>query len=163
MNRIVFLDIDGVLNNYNYFIEISEITNIYNRLLDNNKFDLDLKLARKILELDFMKIELLKELQQETNVKYVITSAWRLLSTYPLIEDYLVNRGLYVIGTTEFIDGKRGLEIRDYLENNSVDKFIIIDDERHNDFKELNNYLIKTNFYEGLQEEHIKEAVKLLK
>ena len=49
-------------------------------------------------------------------------------------------------------------------EHDEITNFIIIDDEVFRDFNELENYLIKTDFYnDGLTEEDAEEAIKILK
>lgn len=45
-----------------------------------------------------------------------------------------------------------------------VDDFVILDDDIFSDFRELENYLIKTSFYdEGLTYEISKEVVRVLR
>lgn len=87
------------------------------------------------------------------------------MTKWTLIEEHLINKGLPIIGTTPYIDGNRGEEIRAYLnEHEEIEKFIILDDERFKDFYELEDYLLKTDFYNGgLTEEHTEEAIKILK
>lgn len=69
-----------------------------------------------------------------------------------------------VLHLTSIIIG--GEEIRKYLEKNKVDNFVILDDEIFLDFNELENYLIKTDFYDpcddGLTESHVWEMVRIL-
>jgi len=86
------------------------------------------------------------------------------MGKWPLIEDYLISKGLPIIGTTPYIYGERGEEIRAYLkEHKEIDNFIILDDERFRDFNELLNYLVKTDFLNGgLTEEYAEEAINLL-
>lgn len=158
MNNIIFLDIDGVLNHVNTF---KDTKNIRINLNINSLKD---KLTIKLLELDPNKLYLLKEIIKETNSKVVVTSSWRILKIYPLIEDYLINKGIPIIDTTDYIDSNRGDEIRKYLKNHHVDNFIIIDDDMFPDFHELTENLIHTNFFnDGLSEENVYEAVYRLK
>lgn len=164
--NIIFLDIDGVLNSQNYFIENHKDILLFSKAYSNkDNNELEYLIKRQIMDIDYNKLQLLKEIIYETNAKIVISSSWRNLYIYPLIEDYLINKGLPIIGTTPYIRGKRGEEIRTYLkENPEIKNFIILDDEIFKDFNELENYLIKTDFYnEGLEESHANEAIKILK
>lgn len=150
INNIIFLDIDGVLNSDKYFDSISnkECINPVDRLM---------------LDIDMSKVKLLLEIVGRTNAKIVITSSWRRMKLYPYIKERLVSMGLPVIGETPFLEGQRGEEIRTYLADNQVDNFCIIDDEVFKDYQELEDNLIKTNFYEdGLTKEHANEVVKRL-
>lgn len=108
--KIIFLDVDGVLNSQNY-------------LLNSNN-----KISNSI---NPKKITLLKEIVDET----------------------------------ELIRGKRGEEIKLYLQKHpNIDNFVILDDEI---FKDYDNYLlkhlVKTSFYiDGLTKEHIEQAKIIL-
>lgn len=85
------------------------------------------------------------------------------MKLYPSIKETLINIGLPIVGETPFLEGQRGEEIRTYLADNQVDNFCIIDDEVFKDYQELEDNLIKTNFYEdGLTKEHANEVVKRL-
>lgn len=163
MNNIIFLDIDGVLNNQNTFIKMKDVRINYYKchLYDDFKY----KLAYKLLDIEKDKLYLLKEIIKETNSQVVITSAWRNMRIYPLIEDYLINIGIPIIGTTKYLDGLRGKEIKDYLRNHQVDNYIIINDDIFPDFDlELLSHLIHTNFYHNrLNDEHVDESIYKLK
>ena len=83
---------------------------------------------------------------------------------YPLIEERLVTLGIPIVGVTPYIDSRRGDEIRKYLVDEKVDDFVILDDDIFSDFRELENHLIKTSFYdEGLTYEISKEVVRVLR
>ena len=162
MEKIIFLDIDGVLNCKNTFKEKKEERVFYNKFLEKNDFNLA-KIS--MCDIDFEKLELLKYIVLETNAKIVISSSWKKLRYYLLIEELLINKGIPIIGATPYINNKRGTEIRKYLSENEVNDFIIIDDEIFNDYDdELINHLVKTDFYnEGLNEEKAYEAINLIR
>lgn len=83
---------------------------------------------------------------------------------YPLFEEKLTSLGIPIVGVTPFINNNRGDEIRKYLEENRVDDFVILDDDIFRDFNELENYLVKTSFYEdGLNDEISREVVRILR
>lgn len=89
----IFLDIDGVLNNDNFFHENKGINNAINKL-ENKEETFYL---RQINDLNYNSILLLKELANETNSDIVITSAWKNIRIWPLIEEYLVNSRYYYL------------------------------------------------------------------
>ena len=159
--KIIFLDIDGVLNCESTFIDNHLLRKCLCKYLDNSvESNVNIKL---FTEIDFDKVLLLKYITDITGAKIVISSSWRYLKNYVFIEEKLIQMGLPIVDRTNFIHHHRGEEIRDYLSNHNVDKFIIIDDEIFSDFKDLVNYLVKTDFYDkGLDEEHVEEAVKIL-
>lgn len=150
INNIIFLDIDGVLNSDKYFdsIDNKECMNLVDRLM---------------LDIDVSKVKILLEVINKTNTKIVITSSWRRMKLYPYIKERLISMGLPVVGETPFIKGRRGEEIRSYLLENRVSNYCIIDDEVFKDYKELEDYLVVTDFYEdGLTIDHAEEVVKKL-
>lgn len=150
INNIIFLDINGVLNSDKYFdsIDNKECMNLVDRLM---------------LDIDMSKVKLLLEVINKTNAKIVITSSWRRMKLYPYIKERLISMGLPVVGETLFIEGRRGEEIKNYLLENRVSNYCIIDDEVFKDYKELEDYLVVTDFYEdGLTIDHAKGVVKKL-
>lgn len=162
MNKIIFLDIDGVLNSNKYFENNYLKHKLIKRTLDDNIPD---NVKEKMLEIDSTRIDMLKEICDITGAKIVITSLWKRNRLYPYIEKELINMGLPIIDKTINLQGKRrGEEIKLYLKNNIVDNYVIVDDEIFDDFIDLMDKLIKTSFYNkmGLEEEHKKQMIKIL-
>ena len=109
------------------------------------------------------KVKLLLKVVHISHAKIVISSTWRRMKLYPSIKEALINIGLPIVGETPFLEGQRGEEIRAYLADNQVDNFCIIDDEVFKDYQELEDNLIKTNFYQdGLTEEICHKIIKKL-
>mgnify|MGYP000061481896 FL=1 len=163
--KVIFLDIDGVLNTEETYMEKST--------------DLDI---------DVFRLEYLKEIIDNTKAKIVLSSSWRYFfhkendkilprtirgkDLYDLFKKYGIE--IYDITTTDFCF--REEQIDDYLKNHDVDNFVILDDEVFHLKKYENTKLIKTNFYKkdglplGLCMEHIplieqklKENIKMKK
>ena len=61
--KVIFLDIDGVLNTSQTFIEI------------DNEF---IKTGKRRIEIDLDRVELLKEIVDATGAVIVLSSSWRL-------------------------------------------------------------------------------------
>lgn len=159
-NKIIFLDIDGVLNSNKYFSSREYYYKEHKKI----EYTLEDTIKRQLYDIDMNKLELLLKVVKITTTKIVITSSWRRLSIYPYIKKYLIEVGLPIIGETPYIEGNRGEEIRYYLKNNKVDSFVILDDEIFKDFNELINNLVKTSFYEeGLTIDSCNEIIKRLK
>ena len=139
--KVIFLDIDGVLNSI------------------NDEYDYD-------LETD-MHLELLNKIVTETDSKIVLSSSWRRIRS--LIVDCLLPRlneyNLDILDYTPYIPEAscRGEEIASWLRNTTygVTNFAILDDNNDmSDFTPTN--LIQTNECIGLQEEDANKCIELL-
>lgn len=156
--KIIFLDIDGVLNSHS----TTDFCGPYRGIDDN-------------------KISLLKSIVDATNSKIVLISSWKEhwfkdkklkhkqddLANY--LDSKLKNQGLSILDKTSVYILNRGEGIIYYLnklhlKGVEVEKYIIIDDEMF-DYKKtgLSKYLIKTSYYKnGLEEKHVRKVVKKL-
>ncbi len=161
--NIIFLDIDGVLNSQKYFIEQhSKILELYSN--ENYDNSIALKTERQMLNIDINKVNILKEIIDITNSSVVITSSWKSLSTFPYIKNRLIDIGIPIIGITKDNNENRGEGIKNYIKENNIDNYIIIDDEIFKDYDdEILSKLIKTSFYEnGLEEKQKIKAIRML-
>ena len=165
--KVIFLDIDGVLNSQEDFIENHIDKLIFYKAYPNEDYNFNTIniINSSVLDIDFKKLQLLKEIIRDTDCKIVISSSFRNKRKWPFIEEYLISKGLPIFDITPYINGNRGEEIRTYLkEHKEIERFIILDDDIFKDFYELEEYLIKTDFYNGgLTEEHTEEVIKILK
>ena len=161
--NVIFLDIDGVLNSKDYFIESHPKVL---ELCEGNKFNHDtkFKLERMMLDIDPNKLEILKDIINETEANVVITSSWKRLNIFPHIKEKLISIGIPVIGETIDNSENRGEGIKRYLMENNVSEYIILDDDIFDDYDEdLLSHLIKTSFNDGgLVEAHKKLILKKL-
>ena len=167
MNKIIFLDIDGVLNSNKSSAVNHEYDKLLGRIYDGSIKDIEMY---KMNDIDMDKLFMLRDICTLTGSKIVISSGWKRLWNYPLIEEKLVSLGLPIVDVTPHIDGyRRGEEIRTYLwkqiyTDNEVDNFVILDDDIFRDFNELENYLVKTSFYDdGLTTEIASDIVRILR
>lgn len=162
--NIIFLDIDGVLNSQNYIIKTHpKVLELYsNNNYSNND---ELKLKRLMLDIDIKKLDILKDICNNTDSNVVIISAWKNLGVFPYVKNKLIEYGIPIIGITNDKNGNRGEGIKNYIIENNINNFIVLDDEIFEDYdKEILNRLVKTSFYKnGLEEEHKVKAIKLLK
>ena len=172
--KVIFLDIDGVLNTFQTF------TKCYYEYKKNG--------IRK-LEIDENKVYLLKQIVDNTNALIVLSSSWRklgrmennkLIPEHKKLSDLLdifkkYNLSIYDI-TPGSSDGNREFEIRKWLENTSldIDNFIVIDDDISDLMGFVNKELIRTYFMKtdgkghflidksGLTIDHVYEAIDKL-
>ncbi len=153
MNKIIFLDIDGVLNSQKFF---------------NERFII-LGRAVKVLheKIDPEAVLKLNQITDATDAKIVLSSTWRMGFQEDTIKcaDFFKSLGITgeIIGMTPVLNHFRGGEISHWLLNNDpkgTDKFIIIDDSA--DMGTLLSKLIRTNLLVGIQDEHVELAIKIL-
>jgi hypothetical protein len=139
---VVFLDIDGVLNN--------EKTLVNNGAID---------------ALDPESLKLIEKLVEETGANIVITSTWRLGHSLYWIQHMFRDLGFSyperIIGATMDLAGEpRGKEIKLWLQQVPVDGFVILDDD--GDMPGVQEHLVKTSFKTGLTKKHTERAKKML-
>lgn len=150
--KVIFLDIDGVLNSDEYFDKIS---------------NLDIQGIEQ--EIDIEKIKLLKKAINETGAKVVLSSSWRYTKNGQQLKELLSNYEICV-DSTPFIQNKRGLEIKQWLlEHQCIEDFVILDDEVFDSYDDvLIKKLVKISngnghsFGEGLLPRDVNEIIKRL-
>ena len=151
--KVIFLDIDGVLNSQQYQSRIDhEDAGIYNML-------------------DPEKLKLLQTLVEQTGAGIVLSSSWResFADMEPLdsvAKNFLSAFNKYSLSfydMTPLLSGHRDEEIRQWLsEHTEINAFVILDDE-HYDWKELEARWVKTSYYVGLVEKDVQEAIRILR
>lgn len=150
-NFYIFLDIDGVMYDWDYIIaEVNAGRMKKGELIHRFKPE-----SIKALNL------LIKELEQNYNVCLVISSTWRenLLFTIKTLKDNGLKYEKEIEMTPIYDPVKRGEQILDYLENKEDFDFVIIDDEMF-DFKKFfkSENIIKCEmFHSALNTTMVKE------
>ena len=154
--KILFLDIDGVLNSGNYIIRLDG-------LFDDPKYQIDPDAVVR-----------LNAITDLTGCKIVVSSTWRLAFLGQMADPLRSLQGcLRSYGITgDVIDmtpdkrnairNRRGKEIQAWLDAhyNEVEKFVIIDDDT--DMGRLKTYHVKTLFADGIQDIHVRAIVDYL-
>ena len=152
--KILFLDIDGVLNSREY-----------DRRRDWNEQS----------NIDKTRLPLLKRIIESTGAKIVLISSWRSHwnsdgalcdEAGRYMNDLFAEYGLSVYDKTPCLAGaRRKDEVAAWLSAHAgeVERFVILDDCAFG-WEELSDSYIHTNphFGMGLEEEHVAEAIKLL-
>lgn len=174
--KVVFLDIDGVMNSTDEMLELLKQDS-------KNRFDISLPSPSKCM--------LLKQLVDETGAEIVLSSSWRRsLNAIQNIIDTFRPYGLRLDGFTQeevstvkfkntkfesinprhvyegYLDSftdDRGAEIAYWLlKHPEVTDFVILDDEDSDIKAWLPDNIIKTETKCGLTEENVIAAIKLL-
>lgn len=151
--KVIFLDVDGVLNSHKYVSKKSmEELGVYTYL-------------------DKSKLEMLKNIVSQTTAVLVLSSSWRLDFDDNLnpvdyqgkaLVEALKAESLQLYDKTDDIRGDRYIEIKSWLEkHDDVKNFIILDDDDF-DWKDLRPHWLKTSYYIGLTEEICKKAIDSL-
>ncbi len=157
--KVIFLDIDGVLNTD----RTQEQCEGYTFVEDG-------------------KVLLLKELIDQTGAKIVLSSTWRRgweckeriaeptssdlqdIRLFEALVDKLKEYDIELLSYTEDF-GRRGEEIDLWLKQwngEPVETYVILDDMGGAEMRPHSRYLTQTSFWEGLLPKHIQKAIGIL-
>lgn len=141
--KIIFLDLDGVLNNW------------YHPELIDEKNALVLK---KVLELSKAKIVLTSSNKYSFQREGISSVKGSFLEKYL---EVLKTMNIPIYDITPYVLEDKSEEIKTYLKNNPlITDFVIIDDELVS--MDLRKYQVYLDLYKGLEEEHIKPILDIL-
>lgn len=165
-NSIIFMDIDGVINNY-----------LYCERMKNEPKNPNLPL---LTEMDLSMMKRIVRLATETNSDIVLSSSWKAVWNYKKADigkanmqkmfDYV---GIHIIDTTPDLTGGRAKEIKQWLdEHPTVTHFVSLDDDYPESYYKkagIPNHTIHTKYWcieesqGGFQEKHYQKALDILK
>lgn len=147
--KVLFLDIDGVLNSDNFF----------NNRQNNDKIK---SLPYPLDEIDPKCVERLNNIIDKTKANIVISSDWRFQEELPII---LSQAGLKypIYDTTPYLFGNRGKEIEKWMKDKNISNYVIIDDNDINWFsKEQHKHFVHTKYEFGLTDKDMYKAIHIL-
>jgi hypothetical protein len=151
--KVLFLDIDGVLNSRKWYEANKEPINFESSFM-----------YRHAQELDPAACALVNELCESEGLDIVISSTWRRLHKLQEISDMFTSRGLLapvISSTPQLRSGFRGQEIAEWLyARYEVEKYVILDDDP--DFYP-NQPLVRTDNAVGITAKDIEKAKELLR
>mgnify|MGYP006896943385 CR=1 FL=1 len=175
MNRVLFLDIDGVLNSLDW-MERADSTSMpadaeaAERIARAASY-LHMppqEIARDRQRLDPDALARLARLVRETESGVIVSSSWRAVMDYRGLEELFTQimdwpRGR-IRDQTPMLDMlfNRGREIDAWLEANPCQDYVILDDLPPEAFPGHEHRLVQTDMEAGLQDEHCLQAWKLL-
>lgn len=157
MTKLIFLDIDGVLNSTRSFISS-------NRGIPDGRWEEEYWL-REQLTLDPISVGLINRIIEETSAKIVVSSSHRKFfraGGYLHLNDlkeYIQGLGVVgeVISATPVIhNAPRGSEIKEFLRSTSAANYVIIDDSSDMLEEQLNNFVHTDSNNGFLFEDYIK-------
>ncbi len=164
--KAILLDIDGVLNTGDTIYEIPG-TSI---LIDIHR----LMYVKRIMEATGAKIVSVSSLTGPIGFIKTETSFYANTEPAQALLDFFKEQGTEITDIIPRVHSKRQLDIDEYLENNDIESFVIIDDDVCQYHEKMRPYIIKTSNipwdqmvmdmsdYEGLKEEQIEEAIQIL-
>ena len=144
MDKIIFLDIDGVLNN-------AHTSNV----VEETGF----------IGLDEVNVRVLADLMKKVEAEIVISSTWQ---SDQQMYNYLINNleqyDIHIIDQTNEKGILRGTAIRQYVKKHNINHYAVIDDWIFPDFLVGNflKHVIKCDEVTGLKEEQIPEIMRVL-
>lgn len=147
--QIIFLDIDGVLNNYD----------VARHACQKDDMSLEAMIGKPFMER-------LNDIVRRTDCQIVISSSWRKILSLTEIRKGFKFHGFQgkIISTTPELDKERGYEIDEWMKHYGksmhVEKFVIIDDD--DDMVHLSSHLVQTDMTFGLTDIHVEKIVELL-
>ena len=146
MNRIIFLDVDGVLNNGSWAMEM---------------YDKGIRVYRDGILYE-PALKRLKRLVDATGAMIVVSSSWRQIPTaYGQLRDWLFKYGMTIADITPYIGTCRGDDITAWFNRNPGEwSYVILDDE--DDLGEHMSYLVQTEFDVGLIDTDVERAMIIL-
>jgi hypothetical protein len=148
--RVLFLDIDGVLNSRDY--------------VERAGWEPPLGSDHDVHIIDPAAVALLNLIVESTGAFIVISSSWRITYGTDALHSMLELRGFTgrVIGVTPQRSGRqRSREIAEWLAENRVEAFAIVDDENDAGVGYTPRF-VQTSFEEGLTREHASKLVRVL-
>ena len=160
--KIIFLDIDGVLNHWSG--KKSHNEHIKYNVKDGRFFDFNYINIRRTEKF------LLKAIKNK--YKIVISSSWRNMKEWILAIKFILGKNVepHIIGSTgrylnsSKIYNGREREIIEYLENNkSISSSIVLDDEVNSKRMRGISEVIKSKSRKGFRKKHYKLGLKLLR
>ena len=146
MNKVIFLDVDGVLNNGVWAVEMfRQGIRVYSedRLYEPS-------------------LEQLKRIVDTAGAVIVVSSAWRQIpSAYLHLKEWLERYGMEIYDKTPYVGMERGDDITAWFNRNPGDwKYVILDDE--DDMGVHIPHLVQTSFDAGLTMKEVDRCIQLL-
>lgn len=150
--KVVFLDIDGVLNHHQWLENLSPVLE-----MSNDQWWVEM--------IDPSLVVHLNSLLHQTGAKVVVSSTWRRHFNPEGMQRILTQvgfKGEVIDCTTKDTMECRGLQISKWVqEHPEVTSFVILDDR--SDMAHLGHLLVRTSEDEGLGPDHVIKACEILK
>ena len=173
--KVLFLDIDGVLNSENWFAyRIYCVKNNMVNILMNFVNTDDRNIKHKLTMLDDRAIANLNRIIEETGCKVVLSSSWRSsiesenIFTHNLLKLKVFKYEFYDVTPRLWFSDfsiRRGEEIKFWLDKESekheIESFVILDDDSDMLPEQMNNF-IHVDGQVGLTDRDVLAAIEIL-
>lgn len=145
--RVLFLDVDGVLNSNEFFARA--IANNNGQPIPMGARHLDPEAVRRV-----------QQLVQKTRATVVLSSTWRYGWPIMTISQWL---GVRIYGATavERFRGNRSTEIDGWLDRFRPDRYAILDDDR--DIYGHDDHFVQTDVRVGLTDDDCRRVARILR
>lgn len=147
MKKVIFLDVDGVLNADDWAWDLY------------GKYKVQVYRNNILYEPALLQ---LKRIVNETDASIVVSSTWRKIK--PAFEDltrWLKMYDMEIEDVTPYVGKSRGHDISAYLEQHTdIDRYAILDDD--SDMGDHMDHLVQTNYFEGLTADDADRCIKML-
>lgn len=161
--KIIFLDIDGVLNS-----DLFMGTDAFKESIRQYKNLLDVINNAPETHIDPAAVQLLNNLVEDTGAQVVLSSSWRMKFSVEEMNEILGRRDatFKIVAATplsrHMSRSLRGLEVQEYLDelDEQPESFVILDDM--DEFPKHRKYFIHTKERVGLTSEDIFRATAIL-
>lgn len=159
--KIIFLDIDGVLNSWDYWYRVPKEERANEGTAGS---------------FDDEAVERLNQVIEETGAVVCISSTWRMMFSSGDIEQFLRKRGFRgtVVGATpsltEYLKDEtgsvlihRGYEIQNWLDalGDNVESYVIFDDDSDMIPSQMKSY-VRCYTAHGLRESQVMKSIRIL-
>ena len=145
--KVLFLDVDGVLNSTRSCIANGG----YGWIGNHTSWE----------QLDPVAVKLIRKLCEETDCKVVLSSSWRILATQQDIVAFEKFLGVEIVGETPQKKGIRGEEIKEWIDKNSPEVYAIVDDDSDM-LPEQHDVFIQTTHSDGLSFQNFLDLKTIL-
>ena len=156
--KLVFLDIDGVLNSERSFVGGAYREREYHKLYNGGQIDDPYWMKITRCTIDTVAVDLINRVLRECDAYIVLSSTHRMHfpdddNKLKNLQEYLSNLGIYgerLIGWTPRLNTPRGIEIKYWLDNNpGWERFVIVDDDGDM-MDEQKEYFVRTDSAVGV-------------
>lgn len=154
MSKVIFLDIDGVLNNSNHTLKLVKL------LGENQCYLLNRTLGE--LPFDYESCVLLQKAIKQTQAEIVLSSTWRLdTKNIKIIKKYA---NIEIKNTTPILGftATRGDEIQQYLNTHKeITNYVILDDDKDMLENQLTHF-VNVDWKIGFCKKDYEKVIKIL-
>jgi len=145
----IFLDIDGVLRTHRSDLEWSQLLGVPIPLsVYDRRFD------KKI-------VSYINEIVGYTRAKIVVTSTWRVKHSLEELKQIFRDNGIADVVDKTDIGLNRGEEIEQYISDNEIENYVVIDDQVNDILKHIpKERVIKVDPIKGFED--VDKAIDIL-